>query len=91
MDISSPRELAERGENIYIEKYKAEYEREFAGKFVAIDVTTGLAYVADSPEDAVERARTEAPKGIFHLLKVGAAGAFRVSYSNNTDVDWLFR
>jgi hypothetical protein len=91
MDLSNPKALAQRGEEIYNEKYRSDYEGRFAGKFVAIDVTSGAAYLADSPEDAVKKARANAPQGLFHLVRVGSAGAFRVSYSNDINVDWLFR
>jgi len=89
--LSSPKELAERGEKIYLEKYKAEFETRYPGKFVAIDVGTAKTYVADTPEEAVQQARKDSPKGFFHLIKVGATGAFRVSYTNNAALDWIFR
>lgn len=91
MDLSNPKALAERGEKIYQEKYKSAYESQYLGKFVAIDVTTERAYVADSPAAAAELARKDSPKGLFHLIKVGAAGAFKVSYTNNAALDWIFR
>jgi hypothetical protein len=91
MDLSNPKALAERGERIYQEKYKSRYEFECPGKFVAIDVTTEKTYIADSPEEALEKARRDSPKAFFHLVKVGSAGAFKVSYSNNASLDWIFR
>ena len=92
VEISNPKIAAERGEKIYNEKYKSAFEAEHYGKFVAIDVMTEKAHVGDSPEDAIELARKENPKGIFHLVKVGSAGAFRVSYTNpNANLDWLFQ
>ncbi|MDX6444570.1 MAG: hypothetical protein QOH71_1644 [Blastocatellia bacterium] len=92
VEISNPKVAAERGEKIYNEKYKTAFEAEHYGKFVAIDVMTDKAYVADSPEEAIELARKENPKGIFHLVKVGSTGAFRVSYTtSNANLDWLFQ
>ena len=91
MAISNPKEAAEHGERIYNEKYKAAFEAEHYGKFVAVDVTTEQAYVADSPEGAIDLARKANPKGIFHLVKAGSTGAFRVSYSSNANLDWLFQ
>lgn len=91
MELSNPKAVAERGEELYREKYKLEYESKHPGKFLAIDVTTGKAYLADSAEAAITIAQIEAPQGTFHLIKVGSAGAFRVSYTNDTNVDWLFR
>lgn len=91
MDLSNPKAIADQGEAIYREKYKVTYEAEHFGKFVAIDVVSQNAYLADSAEDAMELARKEAPRGIFHLIKVGSAGAFRVSYTSNAKLDWIFR
>ncbi len=89
--ISNPTAAAELGEKIYRDRYKADYEGKHAGKFVAINVLTEDAYLADTPEDALERAYTAAPTGIFHLIQVGHAGAFRVSYVRSSGVDWVLR
>ena len=91
MVISNPREAAERGEKIYHDKYKTAFETEHYGKYVAVDITTEEAHVADSPEDAIAIARKHNPRGVFHLVKVGSTGAFRVSYTSNADMDWLFQ
>lgn len=91
MDLSNPKAMADRGEAIYREKYKAAYEAEHLGKFVAIDVKSEHAYMGDSPDDALELARKEAPTGLFHLIKIGSPGAFRVSYSSDAKLDWIFR
>jgi alpha-galactosidase len=90
--VSNPKAIAELGERIYREQYKDSYEREHPGKFVAIDIATGKAYMADAPEVALETARTASPNGVFHLIQVGFSGAIRVSYSNDpSTVDWIFR
>lgn len=91
MEFSSPKEAAARGEKIYNDKYKTAFETEHYGKYVAVDIITEEAFVADSPEDAIGLARKSNPKGIFHLVKVGSTGAFRVSYSSNAKLDWLFQ
>jgi hypothetical protein len=89
--LGNPRAVAERGERIYQEKFRKDFEANYLGKFVVIDVLTEMAYLGDTPEAAYESARKDAPRGIFHLLKVGELGAFRVSYSSHADLDWLFR
>lgn len=91
MDITNPKEIAERGDRIYNEKYRAEYETKYLGKFVAIDVLAEEAFIADTSSQALETARQRNPNGTFHLVKVGSAGAFRVSYSINEQLDWLFQ
>jgi hypothetical protein len=89
--LGNPKAVAEQGERLYQEKFRKDFEAKYLGKFVVIDVVTEKPYVGDTPESAYELAREDAPKGIFHLLKVGQPGAFRVSYSSHGDMDWLFR
>jgi len=71
-----PTPVAEQGERIYHEKYKDSYERDHHGQFVAIDVNTAKAYLADESGDAIERALQDSPNGIFHLIRVGSPAAF---------------
>jgi hypothetical protein len=89
--FSNPQALAELGEKIYRDKYKADYEANHDGQFVVIDVKTGAAYLGPTPEAAYEAATKAAANGLFHLIKVGSAGAFRVSYTSNANMDWIFR
>jgi hypothetical protein len=89
--VSNPKVAAELGEKIYLERYKDAFEREHAGKFVAINVLTEDPYISDTPEGALDLAYTSAPTGIFHLIQVGHVGAFRVSYSQSSTVDWVFQ
>lgn len=79
--LSTPQDVVRRGEEIYAQTYKEDYEARYQGKFVAIDVMSGKAYVADFADDVLQEARKAAPAGIFHLIKVGFSGAFRVSSS----------
>ena len=89
--FSTPKAIAERGEKIYQDKYKVEYEREHLGKFLAIDVTTEKAFLGDTPEAVLDQAKNESPMGIFHLIQIGFSAAYRVSYSSNADTDWVFQ
>ncbi len=88
---SNPGVIAETGERIYDEKYRAEYEAKHGGKFVAVNVHTGGATLGDTPEEALRRAKETDPSGIFHLIRVGSPGAFRVSYAQHGSNDWFNR
>lgn len=88
---SNPTAIAEAGERIYNEQYRANFEREHSGKFVAINVHTEHATLGDTPEAALEQAKKNDPSGVFHLIRVGSVGAFRVSYSQHGNNDWLYR
>jgi hypothetical protein len=78
--LDSPEKIAEAGELIYAERYQAQLDPDQRGHFIAVDVTSGEGYVADYPEQALQKARTASPSGIFHLIRIGAPGAFRVSF-----------
>lgn len=80
--LDSPEKIAEAGERIYAHRYKADLESTSRGSYVAIDVLSGRAYVAQFPEQALEKARTEAAHGVFHLIRIGAPGAFKISFSS---------
>jgi hypothetical protein len=72
----STRAIAERGESIYGEKYRAVLEKSSHGKFVAINVSSGDATLADTGEDAIRLALEKDPAGLFHLVRVGHKTAF---------------
>ena len=85
--LDTPERIAEAGERIYAERHKARLEAESRGYFAAINVLTGEVYVAQFPEQALEKARKAAPNGVFHLIRVGAPGTFKVS-SGSRHVFW---
>jgi len=88
--LTNPHVIAKAGQEIYEKRYKAAYEREHGGKFVAIDVATEAAYLAETPEAALHAAKGASPSGVFHLIRIGSPGAFRVSYTSNGRDSWLF-
>jgi len=67
----SPTAIATLGQKIYEERYKADFEANHRGKYAAINVRTGDAILGDTPEQAVEKGRSQAPDGLFHLVRVG--------------------
>jgi hypothetical protein len=71
--------IAEQGTEIYQRKYRADYELRHKGRFVAIDLKSSNAYLADFPEEAIALARSSAPDGEFFLLRVGSSSAFKSS------------
>ena len=79
--LSDPEAIAKRGKEIYNEKFREKYEQKHADEFLAIDVTTGQGYLAETSETALEKARDQSATGLFHLIQIGHSGAFRVSYT----------
>ena len=69
-NYSSAQIIAERGEQIYKEEFQAEYEKEYNGQYVVIDVLTKRAYVAPSSDEAITTPKASAPNALFHLLKI---------------------
>ena len=80
--LDSPEKIAEEGQRLYDERHRERLEGEHRGHFVAIVVTTGNAYVARFPEEAIEEARTHALNGVLHLIRIGAPGTFKVSFGS---------
>ena len=87
---ASPQSIAEKGEAIYREKYQEEYERVFPGQFVAINIESGAAFIAETPEKAIENARASSPKGLLHLIKIGSSGVYRLGYVSSANANWIF-
>ena len=92
MPLTNPGEIADAAEAIYKAKYAAEYEQLYDGKFVVIDVTDERAYLGVYAEGALGEARRQSPHGVFHLMKVGAPGAFKVTcidrHKASTPTEW---
>lgn len=83
----SPQAIAEGGEKIYKEKYQSEYEPDHLGKFLAIDVISKSAFLGNTPEEALDVAESNEPRGLFHLVQIGHKSAFRVSSSTGVILD----
>ncbi len=88
-ELNNPNKIAEAGERIYSERYKADLEKSHPGEFVCVDVLSGNFYLGRYPEQAMKTAREEAPSGIFHLIKIGSPGAFRTSYTLRRNEWWI--
>lgn len=73
----SVNQIAAAGERLYRRLAPAYAQEE--GKYLAIDVGTGKAYLAPSPQDALKLAEHANPKGSFHLVKIGSYGLYRVA------------
>ena len=85
--LSSPSDIAAKAEQIYAEKFKETYERDFPRHYVAIDIRNSKAYVGLQSSDALIEGRKNSPNGIFHLIRVGTRAAFTTTRSGN-HTDW---
>ena len=89
-NLTIPARIAEMAEAIYEKDYKREMEDSHDGEFVAIDVLKGGCHLGETAEQALQTARENSPNGVFHLIRVGALGAFSSSYgwSDGTSLSW---
>ncbi len=79
-NYTNPQAIAGQGEQIYKEMYQALYEKLYPHQYVVIDVATKKSYLGAFSEEAVNKAKSDSPEGIFHLIKVGSPAAFKVSH-----------
>ena len=76
VNLNNPQAIADVGERIYNQRYKAEYEQKYLHQFAAIDVLGGSATLGTTAMEAVTKAQELHPEGFFHLIRVGRAAAF---------------
>ena len=62
--------IANEGAKIY-SQIKIKYEPKENGKFLAINIDTKNAYLANTSAEAVELARQKHPKKVFYVVKIG--------------------
>src|ERR1039457_5987415 len=77
-NLNDPKAISDAVERIYDERYRQGYERDYPGQFVAVDVLSGNATLGGTSSEALLNARQQYPTGVFHVIRVGPAGAFEV-------------
>lgn len=77
--LLDPQAIADRGEAIYAERYKEEFEGLHRGKFAAIDVETEEASLSETSGGALLEAHRRSPNTFVHLIRVGFPCAFWTS------------
>jgi hypothetical protein len=85
----NPMDIAGRGQKIYERKFEENFTKNNSGQFAAIEIISEEAFVAAQPEEALRTAQKQIPGGMFHLVKIGSAGAYRVSYTYHARGDRL--
>lgn len=74
----TPEEVAFKGDGIYKNKLKSRLEPRDNGKFVAIEVISEDYFVGDSILEALEKAKKKYPNKLFHTIKIGYRGVFKM-------------
>ena len=87
--LLTPKQVAEKGEQLYQEKLKPILEPKENGRFVTIEVNSGEFFLGDSLLEALQRARQKYPDRLFHTIKVGAEGVFKMgTYGKHLSYGW---
>ncbi len=68
----APSEITQKGEQIYKEKLKPDFEIKYPGKYVAIEVKSGKYFMDDYLIDALQKARKKFPNEVFYSVRVGS-------------------
>ena len=79
-ELVSTSEIVEKAEKIYAERHRQACERDHLGAYAVIDLTDGAIYIGEFAEIAFEKAKESSPKGIFHLIRIGAPSAFNLGF-----------
>ena len=68
----------------------AEYEPEHNGEYLAINIKTFLGTLSHSPEGAIMKAMERDPHGLYHLVRIGYTGAFKINHAKSKATSWVF-
>ena len=71
-------EIVQRGREIYEEQIRAGVEAEHTGKFLVVDIETGMYEIDASELAAFDRVRAKHPNAALYLLRIGYDTAYRV-------------
>ena len=81
MDHSSRQIIADKGERIYQDLFQEEYETNFPGQYVVIEVVTKPAYSSETAEGAISKATENTPDGLFHIVRIQGSAPNRITLS----------
>jgi hypothetical protein len=57
LNLNDPKAISAAGERIYDERYRREYERDYPGQFVAVDVLSGNPTLGGTASETLMKAR----------------------------------
>lgn len=89
ISLRSPRAIADEAMRIY-GGLDAAIKKQHEGEFMVVDVKSGQHVIDKFSEEAFRLAREKEPHGIFHLIRIGAPAAFKVSQTASRDQGWAW-
>lgn len=91
LQAQSLQQIEKKGQEIYDTKLRNQLEPYENGKYVVIDIETEDHFVADSLDEALTSARQKYPNHLFHTVKIGSPGVYKVSgLTANENNRWLY-
>jgi hypothetical protein len=87
--LLTPKQVAQKGEQIYQEKLKPILEPKENGRFVTVEVNSGEYFLGDSLLETLQHAHQKYPDRLFRTIKVGAEGVFKMgTYGKHLSYGW---
>lgn len=87
ISLRSPQAIADEAMRIY-GGLDAAIKKQHEGEFMVVDVKSGQHVIDKFSGEALRLAREKVPYGVFHLIRIGAPTAFKVSQTASHDRDW---
>lgn len=73
--VADKRQIATKGKAIY-QRLQADLEKEYLGRFVAIEVESGDYFVGETLTEADAKAREKYPDRVFYVVRVGRPAVY---------------
>ena len=74
----SSEEIAERGQALFEREIRSQLDASARGKFLALDIETGLFEIDADERAALKRARAKHPDAALYLIRIGHPTAYRL-------------
>ena len=74
----TPQEVESRGEAIYEKQIRSKVETENKGRFLVIDIETGMYEIDEDDLVATKRLLTRQPHAVIYGLRIGYPTAYRL-------------
>ena len=71
-------EIVRRGQRLFEQSIRSQVPAESRGKFLVIDIETGLYEVDSSDLEAMQRARARNPDAALYIMRIGFPTAYRL-------------
>ena len=73
--VADTQQIAIQGKAVY-QTLQAKLEKEYLGRFVAIEVESGDYFIGESLNEADARAREKYPGRVFYIVRVGRPSVY---------------